>query len=82
MSKEERAKLALKRRQEEVAALKKITEEKRTVQKKYLEQASLSSGHQDNRRHWDGRDGDREKQREETLLIKDREKEIEAIKVC
>lgn len=77
MSKEERAKMALKRRQEEVAIQKKMLEETKVSQQKYQEEAS---GQLD-RKRWDGREEEREKQREVTLLMKDKEKEVEAIKV-
>ena len=80
ISKEERAKLALKKRQDEVAARKKLIEEKNALQRKYLDEGT-SSGRHDNRRQWENRDEDRGKQREESLLLKDREKEVEAIKV-
>lgn len=73
--------MALKRRQEEVAARKKMIEEKNSLQQKYLDEASMSSGRYDTRRQWEGREEEREKQREESLLLKDREKEVEAIKV-
>lgn len=81
LSKQERAELALKKRQEEVAARKRQMDQEREARQKYFEEASFSSGHQDSRRRWDGREEEREKQREETLLLKDKEKEMEAIKV-
>lgn len=78
MSKEERAKLALKRRQEEVDAQKKVLEETKASQQKYQEEANFG---QSDRKRWEGREEEREKQREVTLLVKDKEKEVEAIKV-
>ena len=78
LSKEERAKLALKRREAEVAARREILEKEKVSQQRYQEEAS---GYLD-RKHWDGREEEREKQREETLLLKDKEREIYAIKVC
>lgn len=79
MSKEERSKVALKRRQEEVAARKKVLDEAKASQLKYQD-VGFSSGHVD-RKRWEDREGEREKQREETLHVKDKEREIEAIKV-
>ena len=58
-----------------------MIEEKNAIQLKYLEEANISSGRHDKRRQWDGRGEERERQREESLSQKDREKEIEAIKV-
>ena len=82
MSKEERAAIAVQKREEEVAARKKMMEGEREARHLYLEKANLSSSHhQDGRRYWAGRDGEREKVREETLQIKDRGKEMDAIKV-
>lgn len=78
MSKEERSKVALKRRQEEVAARKKVLDEAKASQLKYQD-VGFSSGHVD-RKRWEDREGEREKQREETLHVKDKEREIEAIK--
>ena len=80
LTKEERAALALKRRKEEVAALKKVEEEERAARQKYLEDASGQNTN--SRRRWEGRDEEREKLREENLLLKDKEKEMDAIKVC
>jgi hypothetical protein len=77
LSKEERAKLALQRRQEQVAAQKSLLQERRVSQHQHQEELS---GHSDRRRRDGGGEG-REKQREATLLQKDREKEVEAIKV-
>ena len=81
LSKEERAAIALQKREDEVASRKKLVEEEREARHKYLEKASLSSSHQEGRRYWAGRDGEREKHREETLQVKDKEKEMDAIKV-
>ena len=74
MSKEERAEIALKKRQEEVAAKKKSLE---ASQSKYLDTGS--SGNSNRKR--DGRDEEKEKRRDGTFLQKDKEREIEAIKV-
>lgn len=82
LSKEERAAQALKKREEEVAAKRKAMEEERSLRQKYLEEASLtSSGRQDSRRRWEEREGERDKLREEGVTLKDKEKEMEAIKV-
>lgn len=69
--------MALQRRQEQVATQKKILEETKASQQKYQEEPSGHSG----RKRWDGREEEREKQREVTLVLKDKEKEVEAIKV-
>lgn len=61
-------------------AQKKDIEAKRISQSKYLEMADLSSGRRD-RKQWESREDERDKQREESMLLKDREKEIDAIKV-
>lgn len=58
-----------------------MLEDRKASQKKYIEQASVLSGHFESRRHWEDRDDEREKQREESLSVKDKEREIEAIKV-
>lgn len=68
----------MKRREAEVAARREMLEKEKISQQKYQEEAS---GYLD-RKRWDGREEEREKQREETLLLKDKEKEIYAIKVC
>lgn len=73
LSKAERAKLALKKRQEEVAAQKRGLEEAKASHQKYSDEAS---GHPGRR----GLDEEREKHREGTLHQKDKEKEIDAIK--
>ena len=78
LSKEERAKLALQRRHEAVAAQKKLLAGKVFSQLKSLEEGNASSGRHDNRRQ---REEERERQRGESLLLKDREREVEAIKV-
>lgn len=78
LSKEERAKMALNRRQQQVDAQKQMLQEAKVSQQKYQEEGSF--GHSD-RKRWDSREEVREKQREVTLLVKDKEKEVEAIKV-
>lgn len=70
----------MQRRQEEVAAQKKLQAGKVFSQLKHLE-GNVSSGRHDSRRQWDSREEERERQREESLLLKDREREVEAIKV-
>ena len=64
---------------------RKKTEEERDARKKYLDQAH-GRGEQRGGRGGEGmnqeeREG-RHRQREETLAVKDKEKEVEAIKVC
>ena len=82
LSKSERAALALKKRQEEVTAQRKATDEERGQRQKYLEEASMSAGGQlEGRRRWDERDEEKERLREEGITLKDKEKEMEAIKV-
>ena len=84
MGKKEREAIALKKRQEEVAAKKSATDEERLVRQKYLDQASMSSGRQgqSGHRRWAEREEEREKHREEGVTLKDKEKEMDAIKVC
>lgn len=84
LSKEERMALALKKRQEQVDAMRKKTDE----EKKIVNQSgSGSSSNKDKERDWENSGGgDRErrresqKAREEDVKDKDKEREVEAIK--
>jgi len=83
LSKAERAALALKKRQEAVEAQRKALDEERTQRDKYLEEAGLSGGgaRGEGRRRWEERGEEKERLREEGVTLKDKEKEMEAIKV-
>ena len=62
---------------------RKKTEEEREARKKYLDQAHDQAHGRDDRRReqtQEEREG-RHRQREETLAVKDKEKEVDAIKV-
>lgn len=66
--------MALERRQEQVAAQRKVLGGTFVSLQKHQEETS-------NRKHWEDREEGKEKQREPTLTQKDKEKEVEAIKV-
>ena len=74
LSKEERAALAIQRRQEAIVEQRKLATEERKAHQKFVEGASSSrrSG------RWEE---DRSRQREDTLTEKDKQKEMDAIKV-
>lgn len=76
LSKEERAALAIQRRQEAIQAQRKLASEELRAHQKFLEGATSTrrSG------RWE-EESDRNRQREETLTEKDKQKEMEAIKV-
>ncbi|XP_012251724.1 probable ATP-dependent RNA helicase DDX23 [Athalia rosae] len=78
LSKEERAALALSKRQEEVSSMRKKLEEER----KNAFKGDSSGSSKDKDREWDDRDKRREqpRSRDDEVKDKDKEKEVEAIK--
>ena len=78
LSKEERVAEALRKRQEEVEKQKIKMEEERKARQKYVEGSENSTGH---RRSANYQSEDRERRRGDTIDMKDKEKEAEAIRV-
>ena len=75
LSKEERAAQAIQRRQEAIEEQRKLASEERKAHQKFVNVAT--GGRRTGR--WEE---DRSRQREDTLTEKDKQKEMDAIKVC